>query len=200
MQESHGQLWEGPLPRVCMCPCGWWASPVEWFAQNLGSSPGLAALVLEWRFRKWSKCIYFCVFVARLESWCFSLQSHFSMLCSVKPSPLQQLKPASCPARQSWGIWGASWGEVGAARRADWVCEVESLRVRSLHRWQQQHPLKLLRNTDSPSPPKNGEWGSSPFPESTYSLRDPRRGPGICVLAHPPGDPESKRRTIGRLL
>ena len=23
MQESHGQLWEGPLPRVCMCPCGW---------------------------------------------------------------------------------------------------------------------------------------------------------------------------------
>ena len=119
MQESHGQLWEGPLPRVCMCPCGWWASPVEWFAQNLGSSPGLAALVLEWRFRKWSKCIYFCVFVAHLESWCFSLQSHFSMLCSVKPSPLQQLKPAPCPAQQSWGIWGASWGEVGAARRAD---------------------------------------------------------------------------------
>ena len=120
-QESHGQLWEGPLPRVCMCPCGWWASPVQWFAQNLGSSPGLAALVLEWRFKKWSKRIYLFVFVARLESWCFSLQGHFSMLCSMNPSPLQQLKPAPCPAQQSWGILGSSRGEVGAARRAECV-------------------------------------------------------------------------------
>lgn len=58
---------------------------------SVGSSFGLAVVILEWRTRKWNKCIYTFMFLACLNSW--HLFAHFYTFYSMKPCPCS----SSCP-------------------------------------------------------------------------------------------------------
>ena len=41
LQESHGQLWKGPLQRVCLCLLGPYASPLELICPEPGELASL---------------------------------------------------------------------------------------------------------------------------------------------------------------